>query len=289
MKRRLSLKTAVAGLAGFALTTRESLAQNTVAPNREKYRTLGKTGLKISPVGFGPNRADIPNVARRAFDTGVNFIDTGRMYENGRNEEMVGQATNGIRDRLIIQTKVPNALKTDPAGIARSIEESLRALRTDYIDIMLLHSVSDEKDLTSPALREAFEKAKKAGKIRFCGFSSHQSNAHSLLRTAVGEGYFDVAMVPYNHAGKFDHTVYKGFSVSWNQTELEAAIKDAVTAGMGIVAMKTCSAGPYAFSPDEKPSFPGGLKWIMKNPDISAMAVAMANFREVESNTALLG
>jgi len=107
------------------------------------------------------------------------------------------------------------------------------------------------------------------------------------LRTAVREGCFDVAMVPYNHAGKFDHTLYRGFSISWNQTELEG-IGNAVAAGMGIVAMKTCSAGPHAFSPDEEPSFPGGLKWILKNPDISAMAVAMANFREVESNTALM-
>ncbi len=266
-----------------------SLSGSAHADTPGRYRTLGRTGLRVTAVGFGTVHADRPNVCARALDRGITFYDTGRMYSNGRNEEMIGKVLGSRRKDVVIQSKFAGGLIRDAGAIRKSIEESLRALRTDYLDIVLMHSISSEDELMSGAAKEALTKAKEAGKIRFSGFSSHSGTAWRLLDKATSDGFFDVALVPYNHAGHFDHTVYRGFHVDWNQTELEKAMERASAAGMGIAAMKTCSAGPYASEPGGKATFPEGLAWNLRNRNIATMAVCMSSYQEVDEDTAVMG
>ncbi len=125
----------------------------------------------------------------------------------------------------------------------KSINDSLRALQTDYIDIMIIRGANSEDTINSPVVEEVFTKAKEAGKIRLCGFSSHSGESHNVLRMGIEAKFYDVAMIPYNHAGNFRHSVY-GIYSEWDQKALEKEFEKAVTNGMSILVMKSCSGGP---------------------------------------------
>ncbi len=284
MKRKDFVKTSAAGLAGMSIAASSPgiLAQTA----NDTYRTLGSTGLKLRPVGFGASRTTEPAVVKAVISKGINLIDTGRMYSNGRNEEMLGRVIGNTRKDIIIQSKFYRQMLDDPKAIEKSIDESLRALKTDYIDIMLKQSAAKKEELLAPAVLESLDKAKKAGKIRFKGFSTH-SNQAEMLREAVKSGFYEIALVAYNHAGNYTHSVSNNY-YEWDQQELEREIDNAVKSGMGIIAMKTCSGGPCSFAPNDKPSFTGALKKLLQNRNISSTVPAMASFREVEENVAAM-
>jgi len=156
-----------------------------------KYRQLGKSSVKISEIGFGCmslHGSDATDIAilRQAVTLGINFFDTADLYQHGRNETVVGEALKENRKNLIIATKVGNQWRNDGSGfdwnprkkyIFTSIEQSLKRLQTDYIDLYQLHggTLDDPIDETI----EAFEILKQQGKIRQYGISSIRPNVIS--------------------------------------------------------------------------------------------------------------
>jgi hypothetical protein len=117
--------------------------------------TLGKTGIEMTRLGVGAPRIQEPNVLKYALDSGVTFIDTGRIYSNGKNEIMVGEVVKGRRKDLVIQSKlkmnekaIEGKLNSEATSAKirdifnKSLDESLAALQTDYIDVMLFHDGS---------------------------------------------------------------------------------------------------------------------------------------------------
>ena len=117
---------------------------------------LGRTGIKVPPVGFGASRTMEPSLVNAAIDAGFNFLDTGRSYSRGQNEVMVGEVVEPRRKDVVIQSKLRVRLKSQEDGsfsaedvkkaiddMTASMEASMKALRTDYIDIMLVHGASD--------------------------------------------------------------------------------------------------------------------------------------------------
>ncbi len=151
-----------------------------------KYRTLGRTGIRISEVGLGTwgmggdryGRADDAESRRailRALELGVNHIDTAPIYGNGRSEEVIGAAIAGRRHEVVLATKVgmfPGGRRHfdySGATVMRAVEESLRRLRTDYLDIYMLHS--PDAELYRDDGLEALVRLKEQGKIRAAGFS----------------------------------------------------------------------------------------------------------------------
>ncbi len=256
---------------------------------------LGNTGMKVAPVGFGASRTMEPSLVDAAIDAGFNFLDTGRSYSNGQNEVMVGKVVKARRNNVVIQSKLRLRLQSQQDGsfsakdvkkaidgMTASLEASLKALGTDYIDIMLIHGASDSKVIYHEAVMGFFENSKKEGKIRAYGFSSH-SNQIELLREANQKKFYEVIMVPYNHKGSYIHMNSGGYS-EWDQPALESEMDKAKKNGFGLIAMKTCSGGPYA--PDEKtgPSFEQALRWIIAQDKVHTMAVAMGNFEQIEEN-----
>ena len=224
---------------------------------------------------------------KNAFDMGVNFVDTGRGYTGGKNEEMIGKTLEGIRQKIIIQTKFSTRIINDRKKLDQSLSESLKALRTDYIDILMMHGASSVDQLFSGVVMEFLQSAKKSGKIRFYGFSSHKNHIE-LLKATTDRPFYDVCMVPYNHSGSYKHHYYKGVESEWDSEKQGKNISAAATKGIGIIAMKTCSAGPYKGPGQSIASYANGLKWILKNPHICSMAVAMASFEQVEEDTSVL-
>lgn len=149
-----------------------------------KKRELGKSGLYISELGLGtmslPNDLnEAKNIIDAALHAGINFIDTADLYDNGKNEELVGNAIKGRREKIILATKVGNKMNPDGNGwtwdpskkhITEAVKKSLTRLDTDYIDYYQLHGGTMEDDLDETI--DAFESLKKEGLIRHYGISS---------------------------------------------------------------------------------------------------------------------
>jgi aryl-alcohol dehydrogenase-like predicted oxidoreductase len=149
------------------------------------YRLLGRTGVRVSPLGLGtlnfggptPDE-DAIRIVDAALDAGINFIDTANTYHGGRSEEAVGMALAGRRNRVVLATKVhgrvgdgPNDQGNSRLHILRACDESLRRLKTDYIDLYQVHRPSPEIPIeeTLGALTDLV----KAGKVRYIGCSTH--------------------------------------------------------------------------------------------------------------------
>ncbi len=266
-----------------------------IKQSSQEYRLLGKTGIKVIPLGFGASRTMEPSLLKAALDRGINFIDTGRSYYNGQNEVMVGKVIKGIREKVIIQSKVrvrikergdrlksPEISKKIKNMIELSLNASLKALQTDYIDIFLIHGASNVDIINNESVMEYFTQAKKKGQIRAYGFSS-DSNQIEVLKAANENNFYEVVMVPYNHKGSYVHMLGGGYK-DWDQPALEVELKKAHQNKIGLVAMKTCSGGPYSSNGKDKPSFKAALKWILNHNYIQTMAVAMGSREEMDEN-----
>ncbi len=212
---------------------------------------------------------------------------------------MVGEVIRDIRKTLIIQSKVRvrlpekgDALHTIEVKkkiheiMEKSLNESLAALQTDYLDIWLLHGPETLEMINHESILDFFTRAKKEGKIRACGFSTH-NNQVELLKSANETGFYDVIMATYNHAGMFVHS-NSGHKSEYDQKDVESELQAAYKNGIGVIAMKTCSGGPYSAHSDEKASFGEAVKWVLEKPWVHSAAVAMANFDEIQENTSIM-
>jgi aryl-alcohol dehydrogenase-like predicted oxidoreductase len=177
-----------------------------------KYRTLGKTGLRVSVVGlgtmvhaghFGPMKdSDSLAAIETALELGVNFIDTSDAYGAGYGETLLGNALKGKRDQIVIATKGGNVMVGpnrgkrifEPDYISRVMDESLRRLQTDYVDLYQLHNPTVEV-IERGAVWEVLERAKQAGKIRHYGVSINTMEEGSA---AVKNDRAETIQVEYN-------------------------------------------------------------------------------------------
>jgi aryl-alcohol dehydrogenase-like predicted oxidoreductase len=297
MSRKEFLKTSSAALLGLKLSSfgSKNVEAKTTANKAPALNELGRTGIKVSPIGFGASRTMEPALVMAALDAGFNFLDTGRSYFNGQNEVMVGKVVKDIRKDVVIQSKFGVDVREQEGGLASadevkkvtadmssSLEACLKALGTDYIDIMLIHGATSPELIHHEAVMGFFEAEKKKGKIRAHGFSTH-TNQIELIRAANLKRFYDVIMVTYNHKGSYIH-MNSGRYSEWDQGSLEVEMDKAYKSGIGLVAMKTCSAGPYAPDNEAKPSFEHALRWILDRHKVHTMAVAMGNFDQIEEN-----
>lgn len=293
MTRKEFLKTSSIALLGFGvLGTGYKKASGKGTSGLVK---LGKTGLDISPIGFGASRTMEPSLVDAAIETGFTFLDTGRSYTNGRNEVMIGEVLGSRRKDVVIQSKVKVNLPRQKDGsfaaddvkktlgdMTASMDASLKVLQTDYIDIMLIHGAADVKIAFHESIMKFFETAKKEGKIRAHGFSAH-ANQIDLLRAAIENPFYEVIMVPYNHKGSYIHMNSGGYS-EWDQPALEVELDKARKQGVGLLAMKSCSGGPYSPDGKSEPSFENALRWVLAQNKVHALAAAMGNFDQMEEN-----
>ena len=171
------------------------------------YQLLGKSALKISRIGFGcmsldAGNAEAEKILQQALSLGINYFDTADLYQQGRNEELLGRAFKNKRDQVILASKVGNQWRPDGSGwdwnpskkyILDSVEKSLRRLQTDYLDLYQLHggTIDDPIDETI----EAFEILKSQGKIRYYGISSIRPN---VIREYVKRSQMISVMMQYS-------------------------------------------------------------------------------------------
>jgi len=237
------------------------------APAGPAYRTLGKTGLKVSAVGCGVGYVQIdPAVVPRAVELGVNYFDTARMY--GNSEDIAGAALKGKRDKIVIATKTDGKTK---AEVLRDMDASLKALQMDHVDIWHLHSRDTPDTITDEAV-EACESLKKQGKTRFIGVSAH--DIYAVVDKILEIGKFDVVQTTYSYP--------------IGSHLRNAAIRKLHDAGIGVVAMKVILAVAGFIPPKElrlKNEGPlAAIKWVLMNPAISTTVPFAKNLAELEMN-----
>jgi len=227
LTRRQFLALTVAGVS-IAGTSIPLLAKEAAEPSAEptgemQYRTLGRTGQKVSIVGLGGahiglrvDEDDAVRIVHTAIDNGVNFMDNCWDYSDGVAESRMGKALrDGYRHKVFLMTKIDGR---DRVTAARQIDDSLRRLQTDRIDLIQFHEVirmSDaERIFAAGGAMEAALAARQAGKLRFIGFTGHKSPAIHLhmLKTAVAHHFtFDAVQMPLNvmdaHYDSFERNV----------------------------------------------------------------------------------
>ena len=220
-------------------------------PPQVVYRTLGKTGLKVSGVGYGIGYVPVPEVLERAIDMGINYFDTSRDYKDS--EQIFSGVLKGKRDKIHISTKSGSIKKDD---ILKDLDTSLQMLGTDYVDVWLLHARDTPARVPDEAI-EALEIGKKSGKARFIGFSCHDTN--NMVDFALKAGKFDIIQTTYSFA--IGSGPYR-----------EQAIARLHEAGIGVVAMKVVvalSGLHLQRGQKEEPHSSGegplaGIKWVLR-------------------------
>jgi predicted aldo/keto reductase-like oxidoreductase len=253
------------------------------------YRQLGRTGLKVSALGFGAMRLPmigegtdarvdralaIPMI-HRAFEGGVNYIDTAVGYCNQDSQRTVGEALKGWRDRIIVSTKNPD-YGTDEKTWWKNLETSLERLQVQYIDIYNHHGLSWKTwtEAVEPRLSRWMSKARDQGLVRHICCSFHDTN--EALKQVIETGYPEVITLQYNLLDR----------------QLEEGIALAHTKGIGIVVMGPVGGGRLGGTSDAlQRLLPAvsrvpelALRFVLGNPLVSLALSGMSTMAHVEEN-----
>ena len=278
------------------------------------HRSLGRSGLEVSVVGLGCmslglDRSRAERILRKALDLGVTLFDTADLYDHGVNEELVGETLHGVRDSVVIATKVGNRRRPDGSGwdwdptekyILQAVRASLRRLKTDYIDLYQLHGGT--MDDPSEETVRAFERLLKDGTIRAWGISS--------IRPNVVRRY--AAMAESGAAGLSSEMVQ--YSVLDRRPE-EEILEAARRAGMGVLVRGAVAGGLLAGKPpagkppaeylglgesevhaaqdalraisgSDKQMAQGAIRFALSHPAVTAVAAGASSVAQVEANVA---
>lgn len=229
-----------------------------------EYRTLGKTGLKISALGFGGipiQRIDPQStraLMRQVMEAGINYIDSARGYTVS--EEYLGYALEGIRDRFILATK---SMARDKEGMARDVDISLKNFRTDYIDLYQLHNpnLAQLETCCAPGgALEALMEARAAGKIGHIGITLHSAD---VFRKVLEYDWVETVMFPYNIV----------------ETQAEELIAACAEKNIGFICMKPLAGGAI-----EDATL--AIRFVCANPNVSVVIPGMAEEKELNQNLA---
>jgi predicted aldo/keto reductase-like oxidoreductase len=225
-------------LAGFPVELWAAGAENGVP-----YRKLGRTGERVSMVGLGgyhignqSDERDSIKIIRAALDGGINFLDNCWDYNGGQSEIRMGKALQeGYRQKAFLMTKIDGRTKSSAAA---QIDESLRRLQTDHIDLLQFHEIirmnDPERIFAAGGGMEAAVEARKAGKIRFIGFTGHKSpdmHLHMLETAASHQFHFDAVQMPLN--------AMDAHYESFGKKVLPVLVKNEI----GVLGMKPMGAG----------------------------------------------
>ena len=256
-----------------------------------QYRSFGKVPEKVSALGYGcmrfptdaegnPDRARAIALIRRAYEAGINYFDTAYGYHRGQSEGLVGEALRGIREKVFIATKMPCYMIEQEEDFERIFAEQLARLETDYIDFYLLHTLSLntwENVVLKFGFLDKLTQLKKEGKIRYVGFSFHDTEEAFY---PICDGYdWDFCQIQLNYINT-DHQ--QGLN----------GLYHAAKKGMGVIIMEPLLGGRLADPPPvAKACLPQGktpvewaLNYLWDMPEVSLLLSGMSSEEQLEQN-----
>lgn len=264
-----------------------------------EYAEYGKTGVKVSRIGFGGAPAGLRNYLREydpdsrdnnnyiisaidaALEAGINYFDTAPGYGSGKSEELIGYALKGNRSSVFLASK---AKLCHPDELRRSLEQSLKRLQTDQLDFFQLHGTSyadqDVQQIIHGGVLEQMIQLKKEGLVRFIGFTSEDSNraVYDLIQC----GQFDIMQICYNVIMQHPYDPNRPFG----------SILEAEKAGLGIAVMRAFTSGVFQrwmamVHPENQYDYTEALiQFVLSNPHVDVALIGMRNAEEVRKNAA---
>jgi predicted aldo/keto reductase-like oxidoreductase len=268
-------------------------------------RPFGKTGHTLPVLGMGgsamvaqwvksygvPLLGTDERVAmvRHAYDRGVRYFDTARVY--GESESIMGRGLKEVRDQVFLATKVA---VTDPAQVRRSLEESLRQLDTDRVDLAQVHSPAIERVGFDGAMKLHAELVKLRGEklLRFIGLTTHV--AFETVYKMICTGGFDQVLLAYGYFNKGMDTLLSHRNLEWRGL----CLAEAHRRGMAVVAMKVLGASILGhnaknlvpgYDPAALERLPGAaIRWVLQDERVSLLNLGVSLPQDVDRNVALL-
>ncbi len=264
-----------------------------------EYRLLGTSGLKISRIGFGAMSLELNNplnetLLNKALDEGINFFDTADMYQQGLNETLLGSVFREKRKKIILATKVGNQWRADGSGwdwnpskeyILSAVDNSLRRLQTDYIDLYQLHGGTIQDPIED--IIEAFELLKSSGKILNYGISSIRPNVireyvkrsdivSVMMQYSLLDRRPEESMLPYlleNNVGVLARgTIAKGLLISKPpEPFLNYSIEQVEKMN---AAIKTMSGGLTPFET--------ATQYVLEHPPVCAAVIGIRTMEQLQ-------
>lgn len=328
MDRRGFLKMSTLGMAGVGtiLVPKPSFAgqdTGTEFPKVKGYRTLGRTGFKVSDIGIGTSSVYPAAIMGTVLDAGVNYIDTAEGYGRTAAEKSVGEAIKG-RDRksLFITTKVPMRDVTSKEQVAEKVAQCLQRLQTDYMDCLMIQGTPTVESLKDENFHQAVEQLKKEGKVRFIGAASHGSRGpgqgepmETVLLGAIDDGRFDLLLFVYNfiqrEAGEqvLEAAAKKNIATTIMKSnplgryfEMKERVEKMKKAGEPVdektqgsmTQMEETAKKAESFIQKNNLKDPGeikaaALKFVLSNPQVHTLNLAFNNFDDIRNNLILSG
>ncbi len=278
----------IGGVAAAALSVAQAASAKTPSGEGQAaampMRKLGKTGAEVSILCLGGMFDTVNNqlLLRQALTWGVTYWDTAEGYGNGLSEEGFGRFFTRYpeaRKEIFLVTKFRTS---PPDRLSEALDKGLKRLCTDYVDAFFPHGISDFTQIAG--LRDWAEQQKKAGKIRFFGFSTH-TNIEECLLAAASSGWIDSIMFTYNFR-------------LMNTPKMKAAVDACAQAGIGLTSFKTQAGGPV--KADSEAEFKllqkflergftdkqAKLKAVWENPQIASICSQMPNLAYLSANVA---
>jgi predicted aldo/keto reductase-like oxidoreductase len=272
-------------------------------PRVRRRATLGRTGLEVSDIGFGTFalRGD-ERLVLHALDRGITHFDTAESYTEGEAERTLGRALRGRRNRVTLTSKNVAEAGDSAEMQMRILEESLRRLQTDHVDLYLNHAVNDVARLENPGWQEFVQRAKAQGKIRLAGISGHGPRLVECLDYALEHELADVVLVAYNFSQEpgfrervkdYAWGLAAELDVVAPQQKLPALLARAHMQGVGVTVMKTLKGArlndmrPY--ESDGATFAQAAFRWVLSSPDVDALVVTMKSPTAVDEYVAASG
>jgi predicted aldo/keto reductase-like oxidoreductase len=329
--RRQFLKTGAAGVLGAGLfgPARGPLEQETSAqavPRIKDYRVLGRTGFKVSDVGFGGADLQEPALLQAAIDAGINYVDVAEHYSRGNAERAVGDLLKqGTFDRksIFITTKLNISRGEQTREIIKDRAlKCLERLRTDFIDCLQIHMVPAVDQLKHEGFHAAFRELRAEGKVRFAGISCHGAqygdvpvSMEDILLAAAEDGRFDVVLFVYNFlqeeqgnrilkackAKGIGTTLMKANPVI-EYRDIAAMVEESKKAGKDIPPQVAKMLDLYKSRVDASEDFKAkyhlksfeeirgaAIRFGLSHPDVHSTCPSITNYSDLEAYVALSG
>ncbi len=262
-----------------------------------QYRQFGNTDMQVSALGFGLMRlptigddsSDIDEqeaarMVRYAIDNGINYLDTAYPYHGGESESFAGRVlAEGYRNKVYLATKLPVYEVEKDEDFDRLIDEQLEKLRTDYVDVYLLHGLNSDRweKVSGLGVCDFLDRIREDGRARYVGFSFHDEL--EVFKEIVGSYDWDMCLIQLNF---MDHDYQAGVE----------GMRYAADEGMGVAIMEPLRGGKLAENvpedvmqvwskapADRKPA-DWALRWVCNHPEVSVVLSGMSSMQQLEEN-----
>jgi predicted aldo/keto reductase-like oxidoreductase len=258
------------------------------------YREMGKTGEKVSALGFGcmrlptlDNGIDIPQATRmlrHAIDNGVDYVDTAWGYHNGQSEPFVGEALKeGYREKVNLATKLPSWLIKSREDMDHYLDEQLKRLQTDVIDFYLLDALNKRfcDNLVKNNVFDFMDRAKSSGRIKHIGFSFHDTL--ETFKKIVDAYDWEFCQIQYNFLDTDYQAGTEGLNYAYKR-EMGVIVMEPLRGGKLVRRVPGDVQKIWDLAPQKRSAVEWALRWVWNNPAVGVVLSGMSSMEQVEQN-----